>query len=96
MAEIPTSEDPTFAPPAGPPTAILAWSHSGGYLLGRQAQAVADYWNALAHAARPNQALCASLGLWSRMFDDYAAALSEAAAPFNARPASRPETLAAE
>ncbi len=96
MSELPTSESAAFDAPAGPPTAILAWSHSGGYLLSRQSQALADYWSAIAHAAQPNQAVTAGLGLWGQLWDGYATALSEAAAPLSSLSRAAAGTLAAE
>jgi hypothetical protein len=77
---------PAEQPDAHTPFAILAWSHSGATLFSRRSQALADYWAAMAHSRQPEEAVEVQIDYCRRLIDDYAAALSEATAPFVSPP----------
>ena len=74
---------------AQPPFAIMAWSHSGATLISRRSQALADYWTAMAQSHKPEEAMTVQVDYWTHLIDDYAAALSEATAPFVSPPVDR-------
>jgi hypothetical protein len=82
---------PMPAAAAGLPFAIMQSCLS---LYDMRTRAIADYWQALNAARRPEEVMGAQLDYWTSMLRDYAAAAAEASvvAQPGAEPAAHPET----